>query len=116
MRILVAFEASYRVYQEAIMDALLRLRPHTEVLATEQDTLEGEVARIDPDLVICSQHKKSAVEATNVPAWFIQPTGSERSAELYLEGEYSGVENPGLAEMLWFVDEAEKFLQAKAYS
>jgi hypothetical protein len=116
MRILVAFEASYRVYQEAITDALLRLRPHTEVLATEQDTLEAEVARIDPDLVICSQHKKSAVEATNVPAWFIQPTGSEHSAELYLEGEYSGVEKPGLAELLWFVDQAEKFLQAKAYS
>jgi hypothetical protein len=116
MRILAAFEESYRVYQDAIANAVLACRPHTEVLATEQDALQAEVARIDPDLVICSQHKKNAIDVTDLPAWFKVPTGSELSAELYLDGEYSRVENPGLVELLWFVDEAEKFLQAKACS
>jgi hypothetical protein len=113
MRILVAFEESYRVYQDAIADAVLARRPHTEVLATDQDALEAEVARIGPDLVICSQHKKNAIDVTGVAAWFKVPTGSELSGELSLDGEYSEVENPGLVELLWFVDEAEKFLQAK---
>jgi hypothetical protein len=116
MRILVALEESYRVYQDVIAEAVLAHRPHTEVLTTEQDALQAEVARIDPDLVICSQHKKNAIDVTGVSAWFIVPTGSELSAELSLDGESSRVENPGLVEMLGFVDETEKFLQAKGSS
>jgi len=113
MRILVAFEESLRVYQDVIVEAVLAHRPHNEVLTTEQDAPKAEVARIAPDLVICSQHKKNAIDVSGVPAWFIVPTGSEHSAELYLDGESMRLENPGLVEMLWFVDETEKFLQAK---
>jgi hypothetical protein len=116
MRILVAFEESYRVYQDVIAEAVLAHRPHTEVLTTEQDALQAEVARIDPDLVICSQHEKNAIDVSGIPAWFIVPTGSEHSAELSLGGASSRVEQPGIVEMLWFVDETEKFLQAKRRS
>lgn len=113
---MVAFEERYRVYQDAIAEAILTRRPHAEVLAAEQGVLEADLARIDPDLVICSQHKKNAINVTGVPAWFKVPTGSEHSGELSLDGEYSEVENPGLVELLWFVDKAEKVLQAKACS
>jgi len=52
-RILVADElASYR---QTIAIASRDLRPHVEVSEAESEALDGEVARLRPDLVICSR-------------------------------------------------------------
>jgi hypothetical protein len=114
MRILVAFEECYRIYQDVTADVIRTLRPHAEVLATELDALEAEAARTRPGLVICSRPKKNVMDGDGVPAWLKLPTGRDGSAELSLDGEYSEVENPGLVELLWVIDEAERLLQAKA--
>jgi hypothetical protein len=52
-RILVANElASYR---QALAIVLRDLRLHVEVFETPSESLDGEVARLAPDLVICSR-------------------------------------------------------------
>ena len=52
-RILVANElASYR---QALAIVLRDLRPHVEVFEIPSESLDGEVARLAPDLVICSR-------------------------------------------------------------
>jgi hypothetical protein len=52
-RVLVANElASYR---QALATALRDLRPHVEVFETPSECLDEEVARLGPDLVICSR-------------------------------------------------------------
>ena len=52
-RILVANElASYR---QTIAIVIRELRPHVEVFEGESESLDGEVARLGPDLVICSR-------------------------------------------------------------
>jgi hypothetical protein len=52
-RILVANElASYR---QTIAIVIRELRPHVEVFEAESESLDGEVARLGPDLVICSR-------------------------------------------------------------
>jgi hypothetical protein len=109
-RILVAFEESYRVYQDAIAGTIQALRPHVEVSVCELDALEAEVARLDPDLVICTR-PKDTVDADAKPAWLELPTEKhKRLAKLCLDGVYSEVENPGLAELLRVVDETERLL------
>ena len=53
MRVLMAIEP--RSYREVIGEAIRGLRPHLEVVIVEPDALEPEMARLDPELVICSQ-------------------------------------------------------------
>lgn len=53
MHVLVANEPC--AYREAITGALQELRPHIEFNAVEPDGLDGEVARLRPHLVVCSQ-------------------------------------------------------------
>jgi hypothetical protein len=52
-RILVANE--FASYRQALALALRELRPHLEVFEAESESLDGEVARLRPDLVICSR-------------------------------------------------------------
>jgi hypothetical protein len=52
-RILVANELTS--YRQTIAIVLRELHPGVEVFEVEPGTLEGEVARLGPDLVICSR-------------------------------------------------------------
>jgi len=52
-RILVANELTS--YRQAIALAIRDLRPELEVYEAAPDVLDGEVARLCPDLVICSR-------------------------------------------------------------
>ncbi len=52
-RILLANE--FACYRQTLAIAIRDLRPHVEVFETPSESLDGEVARLDPDLVICSR-------------------------------------------------------------
>ena len=54
MRVLLAFEEEYRVYMEAIAEAIRTFRSHVEVALTNTRGLEAEVERFHPQLVISS--------------------------------------------------------------
>jgi hypothetical protein len=113
VRVLIAFEEEYRIYQDAIASTFRLLRPHVEVLVAELGALEAKVAHLGPHLVICSR-PKNAVGAGDTPAWLKLPTGRDRSAELWLGGEYSEMDDPGLDGLLRIVDEAERLVRTKA--
>ena len=51
-RILVANELTS--YRQTIAIAIRELRPGVEVFEADHDALDGEIARLGPDLVICS--------------------------------------------------------------
>jgi hypothetical protein len=112
LRVLIAFEEEYRIYQDATASTFRLLRPHIEVLVAEMGALEAEVARLEPHLVI--SRPKNAIDAGDAPAWLKLPTGRDRSAELWLDGEYSEMDDPGLDELLRIVDEAERLVRTKA--
>jgi hypothetical protein len=112
VRILVAFEKDYQVYQDVTVNIIRELRPHVEVSVAELDKLEAEVVRLEPDLVICSR-PNNATSADGVLAWIKLPTGHNRSAELCLDGEYSEVEDVGLNDVLRVLDETERLAREK---
>jgi hypothetical protein len=57
MRVFVAFEDRYRTYREAISTVIGVLRPQVEVTTTDREDLEGELADLEPRVVICSRDK-----------------------------------------------------------
>jgi hypothetical protein len=51
----VAFEDEYRAYQEALTEALRIMRPRAEVSTVRPEAPPDALARLEPDLVICSR-------------------------------------------------------------
>ncbi len=52
MRVLLSFEKDYRVYMEAVAEAIRTFHPNVEVVVADSEGLEAEVKRFDPHLVI----------------------------------------------------------------
>ena len=61
IRILVAFEDVYRAYREVIAAGIHVMRPQHEVASSGLEDLQGEIARWDPLLVVCSQGKPAGI-------------------------------------------------------
>src|SRR3712207_3738306 len=103
MRVLMAIEP--RSYREVIGEAIRGLRPHLEVVIVEPEALEPEMARLDPELVICSQ--PSIAAANGRTAWIeFRPYG-QPAARTYVGGRYFELEEVELEDLLAAVDEAE---------
>ena len=54
MRVLLVFEEEFRVYAEAIAEAIRTFRSHVEVALTNTEELEAQVEHFHPQLVISS--------------------------------------------------------------
>jgi hypothetical protein len=88
MRILVAFDEVYRTYREVIAAGIQLLRPQVEVTTTDLDELEQEVARLHPQVVVCSRDRPASVPPG--VAWIVVrfdsiPATSELTLEKLLE-------------------------------
>jgi hypothetical protein len=102
MHVLVANEPC--AYREAITGALRELRPHIEFNAVEPDGLDGEVARLRPHLVVCSQ---ITAALHSLPAWIMLYPEGENRAVISAAGEQVTVDNIGFDDLLSTIDRIE---------
>ncbi len=102
IHILVANEPC--AYREAIANVLWELRPHIEVNIIEPGGLDGEIARLRPHLVVCSQITV-AVSAL-VASVMLYPDGENR-AVISTAGEQVTIDNVGFDDLLSAIDRIE---------
>ena len=57
MRVLVVLEDDYRLYREMLAECLRIRRTGAEVESATPESLEEELERFDPRVIICSGHK-----------------------------------------------------------
>ena len=95
-----------RSYREVIGEAIRGLRPHLEVVIVEPDALEPEMARLDPELVICS--RPSIAAANGRPAWIEFRPYDQPAARVYVGSQQFELEEVELEDLLRVVDEAER--------
>ena len=105
MRILLAFDEDYRVYIEAIADAIRRFRSYVEVALTHYGELEAAVERFNPQLVISSSHIPSnPVDPQLIASIELSPEPDQPSRFRIGERHWEST-NPTLGETLSVVDE-----------
>lgn len=105
MRILLAFEREYRLYIEAIAEALRTFRSHVEVALTDAGNLEAEVDRFDPQLVISSSPiPTNPVDPKLTTSVRLTPEPNQPSRFRLGERHWEST-NPTLGEILSVVDE-----------
>ena len=99
-------EDEYRAYREVIAAALETLRPGTEITAIELDRLDGELAHLDPQVVVCSR-PGGAAEAEGGLAWVELSLDPTRPTRISVDGRRSESADPTLETLLAVIDEAE---------
>src|SRR5215208_3174459 len=104
MRVLVAIEDDYRLYREMLAAVLRIKRTDAKVQSATLESLEEELERFDPQVIICSGHKD--VKSNSGRVWIELSLGSVLSARVST-GHGSGYElaNPTLEGLLEIIDE-----------
>ena len=112
MRVLLAFEEEYRVYIEAVANAIRTFRSHIEVALTNTEELEAEVERFDPQLVICSSPiPPNPVDPKLISSIEISPDPDQPASFRVGERHWEST-NPTLGETLSVVDETNLLYRA----
>jgi hypothetical protein len=95
-RILVANELTS--YRETIAVVIRDLHPNVEVFEAEPVTLDRDVARLRPDLVICS--RVTSLVRDMVPNWVELYPDREPFSTLCIGGERTAMEDIQLSDLL----------------
>jgi hypothetical protein len=105
VRILLAFDEEYRLYIDAIADAIRAFRSYVEVAVTNTQNLEAEVERFDPQIVICSSPiPTNPVDPQLIASIELSPQPDQPSRFRIGERHWEST-NPTLGETLSVVDE-----------
>lgn len=108
VRVLIAIEP--RSYREVIGEAIQSLRPQLKVLIVEPDDLAEEVARLDPELIICGQPEDTIPKSKSV--WVEYRPYAEPAARISMNGRYRELSEVELEDLLSVADEVEKLNSA----
>ena len=110
MRVLVAFDDTYRSYRESISFAIRKMRSGTHVVAVSARGLDAEMARLSPHVVICGGAATTPSRGETMRV--ILPTEEQNLARVSLGGASREIPNPSLLDLLVLLDEAMDLIQA----
>jgi len=103
MRVLVALEDDYRLYREMLAAGLRIKRAAAEVQSATLASLEEELERFDPQVIICSGNKDVKSNAGRV--WIELSLGSALPARVSTtHGAGYELANPTLEGLLEIID------------
>jgi hypothetical protein len=109
MRILLAFEKKHTTHMDSVRTAILRNGTDAEMVVIEPGALEEETERFDPHLVVCEGAIPERADG-QVPARIelsIEPAQPSRFRVGQQRWESL---NPGLAELMAVVADAQRLL------
>ena len=95
-RILVANELTS--YRQTIANVIRKLHPNVEVFEADPETLDREVKRLRPDLMICSRVTSLVMDV--VPNWVELYPDCETFSTLCIGGERRAMEDVQLSDLL----------------
>jgi len=106
VQVLISFEEEYRSYMEVIAAAIRQARAGDEVVVSQLATLEEEIERTDPDLVISSPPIPANLVAERA-AWVELSLDPAKPSRFRVGGRAWESTNPTLAEILTVVDQTK---------
>ena len=108
LKVLVAYEDSYRFYRHVLAKAIEDLRPHLQVRSVALGAMEATLERFDPHVVVCSRPNTEYTTSGGVGAWVELPVEPSEPAEICHEGQYEEALSPELTKVLSVLDEIEE--------
>ncbi len=102
----MALEDDFRVYRETIAAGLRILRPHADVKDAPLESLEEELERFDPQVVICSGHRDLEPDSGRA-AWVELSLDPAQPTKISVGGCHLERTNPSVGELLEIIGEPE---------
>ena len=102
----MALEDDYPAYREVIAAGIRISYHHAEVATSALDTLEDELLRFNPHVVICSL--PATVGHEHILGWVDLSLHPTPYARIHIGERYSERKNISLEELLGFLDEVEQ--------
>jgi hypothetical protein len=93
-------------YRQVFAAAFRELRPDVEVFEAEEEDLDREVERLDPDLVVCT--RLTARVEDRAPNWVELYPDCEAHSVVSVLGERSTVEKIQLSDLLSIIYRAKR--------
>ncbi len=109
MRTLIVYEDSHRAYGETMERTIRTLRPGMEVALAHLRDLEEELKHFDPHAVVCGY--PNTFDPSSRTAWIVLAEEPDEPSEVCLGGRRTGLQNPGLDELLEILDRAEDLVR-----
>lgn len=103
IRVLVALDDNYRAYRETIAAVIVIMRPEMDVKSTTLEALEGDLERLDPEVVICDG--RAEVESGTRLAWIELSIDSALPSRISIGERHFERTNPTVEELLAIIDE-----------
>jgi hypothetical protein len=107
LRVVVAYEDSYRFYRQVLAKAIEDLRPHLQVRSVALGVMEATLERFDPHVVVCSRPNTQYTTSGGVGAWVELPVEPSEPGEICHEGQYEEAFSTELTKVLSVLDEIE---------
>ena len=109
LRVVAAYEDSYRFYRQVLAKAIEDLRPHLQVRSVALGAMEATLERFDPHVVVCSRpNTEYTTRHGGVGAWVELPVEPSEPGEICHEGQYEEAFSPELTKVLSVLDEIEE--------
>lgn len=110
-RVLVALEDEYRAYREVLAVGVESMRPGAQVATTLPALIEEEVARFDPQVIICGS--SAVADPGNVTTWIGLSTDPSLPTVVRLGGRRFEQSNPTLDALVAIIDETGRLEEGK---
>jgi hypothetical protein len=105
IKILIAFEDEYHIYQGTIAASISILRPHAEVETVGLEALEQKVECFEPQVVISSLSR--IANSDGVSAWIELSIDPARPTKIHAGERCSEMFNSTLDKLLAVIDELD---------
>ena len=112
MRILIVYEDSHRAYGETMERTIRGLRPNMEVELAHLRDIEEALGGFDPHAVVCGH--PNTFDPGSRAAWIVLAEEPDEPSEVCLGGRRTGLQNPGLEELLEMLDRAEELVRTES--
>ena len=106
----ILFSNQPLAYREAMAAVVQKLRPAAEVTVGDPGNLDAEIARVQPQLVICDGLATSVRQ--QLCAWVVLYPGGQNVATYSIGGEERQLPGIDLSELLSVVDAAATYVHS----
>lgn len=97
------------MYRESLALALKRYRPQVEVVTARPQTLDGEVGRFQPHLLVYDEGADLQMLAS-VACWIEIQFADGLDAKVGVDGQVADIKNISTRDLLAIVDRAERLI------
>jgi hypothetical protein len=107
VRLLITAEDEHRAHREVLGAAIKEVRPRLEVTICRFGKFEGELERLEPQMVICGRFRP-VQPSDDTLAWVELFMNPNQPTKIRVGENCWEIDNPSLEDLLSVIDEAER--------